>query len=816
MWTFYSVLIGVIISFGVLWLLRKILIIRENYKRTLSLCFLKVTMPKKDSDLDEKKETTKDFKEMVWLMEQLFASLKSMYTINKWRKFFLWQDTISFEYIIHEHEIYFYIVVPKNYIYLIEKQVNGFYPDAVVEQVMEPNIFAWKKYYDGAYLYTKKDFAYPIKTYQKLESDPINNITNAFSKLEEDEAAALQVLLKPIDDDWQNKSAKISSKIMSGKEGISLNPFHILMTLFDGLMWEKSEDQNSMYRGGDKTSALSQERAKTVDEKGNKTGYEVVIRVITAGNNKHMVHTELINIISAFSQFAYPDFNRFKYTHWHSNNFLIKNYIYRYFKKPYSLFFKKTILNTEEISSIFHFPHTKYNKTPEIKWQNFKIIKAPANVPKEWLLLWHNVHRWVKKEIRIKTEDRFRHFYVIWQTGTGKTSIMQVMARQDLANGHGMAVMDPHGDLVKDLLPFIPRNRADDVIIFDPSDTSRPIGLNVLEAKTDEEKELITLDATNIMIKLFWNEIFWPRIQDYFRNACLTLMDYPQWGALTDVVRLFTNDDFQKDHVRHIKNPIVKAWWENTFAKMGEREKSEIIPYFAAKFGAFITNSTMRNIIGQVKSSFDVFEAMQSNKILMINLSKWSIWDINSELLWLILVSKIQIAAMRRQKVEKEQRKDFFLYIDEFQNYVTPSIESILSEARKYRLWLVLAHQYLWQLEKSDALTKSSLNLKHAVFWNVGTIVSYKVWPEDAEFLAKYYAPTFSEQDLINTDKFKAVMKLSVDNQPTTPFSIIPVNPYLERWDINISKAFVELSRLKYGRDREFVAKEIEYRIGNF
>lgn len=474
------------------------------------------------------------------------------------------------------------------------------------------------------------------------------------------------------------------------------------------------------------------------------------------------------------------------------------------------------IFNTEEISSLFHFPHTKYNKTPEIKWQNFKIVKAPADIPREGVLLGHNIHRGVKKEIRIKTEDRFRHFYVIGQTGTGKSSILQVMGRQDLLNGNGMAVIDPHGDLVKDLLPFIPRSRADDVIIFDPSDTARPLWLNVLEANTNEEKELITLDATNIMVKLFWSEIFGPRIQDYFRNACLTLMDYPQGGALTDVVRLFTSEDFQKDHVRHVKNPIVKAWWESTYAKMWEREKSEIIPYFAAKFGAFITNSTMRNIIGQVKSSFDIFDAMQQGKILMVNLSKWSIGDINSELLWLVLVSKIQIAAMRRQKIEKEERKDFFLYIDEFQNYVTPSIESILSEARKYRLGLILAHQYLAQLEKSDALTKSSLDLKKAIFWNVGTVLSYKVWPEDAEFLEKYYQPVFSQQDLINMDKFKAVMRLSIDTQPSQPFSIIPVNPYLEQGDKNIAKAFIELSRLKYGRDREFVAKEIEYRIGNF
>lgn len=246
---------------------------------------------------------------------------------------------------------------------------------------------------------------------------------------------------------------------------------------------------------------------------------------------------------------------------------------------------------------------------------------------------------------------------------------------------------------------------------------------------------------------------------------------------------------------------------------MGEREKQEIIPYFSAKFGQFITNTMMRNVIGQTKSSFDIAEIMQQKKILMVNLSKGLIGDINSELLGLILVSKIQMAAMRRQRMSKEDRNDFYLYIDEFQNYITPSIESILSEARKYRLGLVLAHQYLGQLEKSDALTKTNLNLKNAIFGNVGTIMSYKVGPEDGEFMAKYYQPTFSEQDLINMDKFKSVMKLSVDNQPSTPFSIIPINPYLENGDPKVAKALIELSRLKYGREREFVAKEIEYRI---
>lgn len=809
----YTWFIVFLLSLAGIYILLKYLQRREDFKRSLNLCFLKITMPKKDSDLDEKKETQKDFKEAISIMEQLLSSLKSIYS-TKLKNKFLGQDYISFEYVAINSEIYFYVVCPRSYKELIEKQINWFYTDAIIEETPEIDIFKWKEFYETTYLHLAKPYYYPIKTYQKLESDPINNITWAFSNLKEDEARVIQILLKPVSDDWQWECEKMSSKIMEGKkEAFSWNPWKMLVLVVWKLVSGQSDDKDKS-QNGKRTSALTQERAKVVDEKWEKSGYQVVIRIVTTWNDKHMVKTDLKNIISGFSQFSYPDFNKFTSTTNHNTKALIRNYIFRYFKKPKYLIGDREILNTEELASIFHFPHIKYNKTPEIKWQNFKIVKAPADIPKEWLLLGYNVYRWVKKEIRMKNEDRFRHFYVIGQTGTGKSSILQVMARQDLKEWRWIAVMDPHGDLVKDLIPFIPRERADDVIIFDPSDTARPMWLNLLEIHNEDEMDLVAMDAMNIMIKLFGNEIFGPRLQDYFRNWVLTLMAYPQGGAITDIVRLFTDDEFQKDRVRHLKNPIVKAWWEKTFASMWDREKQEMIPYFAAKFGWFITNSTMRNIIGQTKWSFDVFDVMQKWQILMINLSKWSLGDINSQLLWMIMVSKMQMAAMRRDKVPKDERTDFFLYIDEFQNYVTDAIESILSEARKYRLSLNVAHQYLWQLEKSDALTKSSTNLKQAIFWNVWTMMSYKIWPEDAEFMEKVFAPTFSGQDLVNMDKFKSVMKLSIDNQPTIPFSIIPVNPYLEKWDPKLAKAFIELSKLKYWRDREFVAKEIEYRIG--
>lgn len=785
---------------------------KSNFKRSKDLVFLNVVMPKQDSELDERKSTLRDFRDSINRMDQLLASLKSVYSkdiVNK----ILGQDVFSFEYVLKDWEINFYVVIPSKYFKLFEKQINGFYSDAIIEETEEVNIFEGKKYVEGTYLYLAREYFYPIKTYQKLEVDPIENITNAFSKLWEDQSWAIQIMLKPIWDDWQHESATKSSEIMTWKKSnFTLNP---LKLLFRGLSAIISPSDDEPQKDNSKTSALSQERAKTVDEKWDKTGFEVIIRIVVTWNKKSSVQWELISIISAFTQFNYPDFNGFKITKRHSNEKLVRNYLFRYFKKPFWLKYKPTILNTEEISSLYHFPHSKYNKSPDLRWQKFKVVQAPKNVPKEGLLIGHNLYRWINKPIYILPEDRFRHFYVIGQTGTWKSSILQVMARQDLANWKWIAVLDPHGDLAKDLMPFIPRERADDVIFFNPEDTWRPMGLNMLEAKTQDEKELVAMDAMNIMIKLFWSEIFGPRIQDYFSNAALTLMDYPEWWAITDVVRLFTDELFQKERIKHVKNPIIKAWWDNTFAQMWDREKKEIIPYFSAKFAPFITNSTIRNIIWQTKSSFDIFDLMQDWKILMVNLSKWELWDLNSELLGLILVSKIQIAAMRRQSIPKNERTDFFMYIDEFQNYITPSIESILSEARKYRLGLILAHQYLGQLEKSDALTKSSLNLKSAVFGNVWTVMSYKVWPDDAEFLSKYYAPVFSDQDLTNVDKFKAVTKIAINNQPSTPFSLTPVNPYTEEWNEKLANAYKELSRLKYWRDVAFVDKEIKYRIWN-
>lgn len=797
---------------------------RMNLERSLNMVFLEVKVPRKESKEDREVEgeqysTQKDFKEVAGgIMSQFFDSLFSLYT-REWYKVFKAQDFLSFEYVVLDAQVHFFIVCPRDLLSLVEKQLTAFYPDSFVEQVDDYNIFRPDSHVASCNIVTIKPYWYPIKTYSRMNADPLNTIVNSLSKIGKDDGAAIQVMIRPIKDGWQAKGRKEASKIFQNKGGSGFawyNPLTWFSAFFDLLFNHESLGQ-AQSEAAEKTTPLTDEEVKAMEEKNSHSGYETVIRIVSSSNSKKEAMTNLIGIRNSFTQFSTSNGNALDYTRWHNNRYLVSNYIFRNFKKGanYWLFRRKMIFSSEELASIFHIPNIRFNKYPCISWQNFKIAPAPPNIPKEGLLLGHNIYRGEKTEIRMKQEDRFRHFYVIGQTGTGKSSVLQVMIRQDLKNGEGLAVIDPHGSLIEDILPFIPRERADDVIHFDPSDMERPLGLNLLEADTWEEKELVAMDAMNIMIKLFDEEVFGPRIQDYFRNGCLTLMSDPNGGAITDIVRLFTDDDFAKVKRQHVTNPVVASFWDHQMAKTGAREKQEMIPYFAAKFGQFVTNTMMRNIIGQTVSAFDFFKVMDDRKILLMNLSKGSVGEINSKLLGLIIVQKIQMSALKRQKQEPKDRKDFFLYIDEFQNYVTESIETILSEARKYRLGLNIAHQYLAQIDDQGAKKGAGkTNLKDAVFGNVGTIMSYKIGAQDAEQMAKEMAPVFSDQDMINIDKFKAVMKLSIDTQPSRPFSIIPVNPYLEEGDKEAAEAYKQLARLKYGRDREFVEREILRRIG--
>ncbi len=805
----FIVLLIVGTFFGTKWWLHH----RADHHRSLNMTFLKIKIPKKESKEDRESESdsmgaNRDFKDTTAIMKQFFEALGAI-DDSTWRYHFFGNDFLSCEYVARNNLIDFYMVVPRPLVLLVEKQITSFFPDSYVEEEADYNLFQKGSKVATAYLCLAKHFPFPIRTYQRMTADPLNNITNVLSKLEPTESAGIQLMLRPIKNGWQKKGREEAKEILEGKHGgffHTINPLvwvgDMISILFRGEAVEAHETPN-------RATPMVDEQVKAIEEKNTQIGYEAVLRLIAVSDTHHKAEVLLSSMKSAFAQYSTTDNNSFH----HKENYIgpiVRRFLMRDMRKPFHV--HKMILCPEEIASVFHLPNIRYNKAPTINWQNYKIAPPPNNIPKEGILLGHSIYRGVSTEIRMKNEDRFRHFYVIGQTGTGKSSILQTMIRQDLRAGKGIAVIDPHGQLIDDIMPFIPRERADDVIYFNPADLERPMGLNLLEAETPEERDMVAMDAMNIMIKLFDEEIFGPRIQDYFRNGCLTLMEYKDGGCLTDMVRLFTDDDFQYERTKDLKNPIVRSFWEQQMAKTGAREKQEMIPYFAAKFGQFVTNGMMRNVIGQTKSAFDIGQVMNTGKILLMNLSKGETGDLNSKLLGLLIVSKLQVAALRRQRLPKEERRDFFLYIDEFQNYVTDSIEVILSEARKYRLGLAMAHQYLAQLEQDKG--KKGVNLKDAIFGNVGTMMSYKIGAQDAEYMAKEMSPVFSDQDLVNIDKFKAVMKLSIDTQPSKPFSIIPLNPYTEKGDHEAAEAYKQLSRLKYGRDKEFVEREIFRRLG--
>ncbi|MDD5026221.1 MAG: type IV secretion system DNA-binding domain-containing protein [Candidatus Peribacteraceae bacterium] len=825
--TFLTLLAAALVLAGlavcVLWALR----LGNERRMERSLTFLQIQMPKKESKQDKEVEserfsTGQDFREILGVMEHLFESLHAIER-SKIDRFWLGQPFFSVEYAALAGEILFFVVCPRAYAQLIEKQITSFYADAIIDETEDFNIFTDNSVVAAQILLPRKPFTAVFKTFEQLKSDPFNTITNAFSKLQITEGAAVQMVLRPVPSGWQKHLQHEAGKLINPKKrrGNLFNPitwlsaFFSMLTSGDDIAELKNEEQST----GERVSQMVEEYSKSVDEKAGQPGYEVVLRLLASADNRNRAESLLATIAAAFAQFNSIRGNGFRLPRTPHRRSTIERFIRRSPRHPpiFAFTAPKLLLGTSELTGFFHLPNIKYNKVDTIKWQNYKVAPAPKDVPQDGLLLGTNTYRGERRKIFMKTEDRFRHFYIIGQTGTGKSSIIQVMARQDFHNGTGLCVVDPHGSLVEDLIPYIPRNRADDVIYFNPSDTERPMGLNLLEGKTPEERDLIALDAMNMMIKMFGNEIFGPRIQDYFRNGCLTLMeDEEEGGAITDLVKLFTDEEWQKYKVSKVKNPIVRAFWEKQMAQTGQREKQEMIPYFAAKFGQFYTNTLIRNIVGQTKSAFDITDVMNSGKILLVNLSKGLVGDINSQLLGMIFVNKIQVAAMRRQKESTENRRDFFLYVDEFQNFVTQSIESILSEARKYRLGLILAHQYIDQLEKDDRLS-GKVSLKGAVFGNIGTMMFYKIGPQDAEVCAKEMAPVFSEQDLVNMDAFKGAMKLSIDGKPSRPFSIEVPRPWQDTTyakDAQAAEAFKQLSRLTYGRSKEFVDREILRRIG--
>ena len=794
------------------------------------LVYLKIELPRNDSQKDRQEEVQKDFREKIGIMSQFYRSLHEISELNLGNRIRVWLfqlDIIHFEVFCKESLIEFRVSTYKEYQDLLEKQITSYYPNASIDTYIPEKIKKKNYHTRGYYAYLNNIDWYPIKMYKEIENDPLNVITNALSKVKLDELVSIQLSIRPAKSSWQSKANAFGNELFKGKKQsknfLSKIPVigylnSIIVGLFFGI--DKVHPAGTNAPGASSGDSyvrmlqIDEEIAKNIGMKSSQVGFDTVIRLIATTPNKTRTNEILNSIFVAFNSLKDASSNWFQMRRiipidFLNNIILLHNYHNKFFQFGE----RSSLLVPDELANILHFPDSIYNFTPSIKWLQYKVVPAPPDTPTEGLYLGDNYYRGENTKVHMLKDDRTRHFYIIGKSGSGKSVFLTFMARQDVWNGDGVCVIDPHGDLIEDTLSFVPKERAQDVVLFDPSDIERPVGLNILEATDPAQMDMASSQATEIFIKLFGDEIFGPRIQHYFRNACLTLMESPEDGAtLIDVPRIFTDDAFLKAKVKKIKNPVVKSFWEHEYANTGERERQEMIPYFSSKFGPFITNSIMRNTIGQAKSGFNIREIMDSQKILLINLSKGKIGDLNTQLLGLIIVAQIQMAAMSRADMPKQDRKDFYLYVDEFQNFATDSFATILSEARKYRLNLIMAHQYINQLVVSKFGNTSSA-IKDAVFGNVGTMMSFKVGAEDAEYLAKEYAPVLSEQDVIGIANYKAYLKLNIRNTTSRPFSLQTIYDN-SRANEELGEKIKQIARLKYGRKREFVEKEIGYRIG--
>lgn len=752
----------------------------------------------------QKEGGEKNIKELISKMEQF---LSGMGVLKGARRgiFFRAGAYFALELAVRHigEEVVFYCAVPYAESRLFEKQFESLFPGGnLTIKENDYNIFNP----DGVSAISKallKDSPIlPIKTYQDLDSDPLEIVLNAFSKLKaEGEGAAFQLLIKRAGSGFKERLHTSLSSLRSGSSLRDIkNKKHLFTSGLEAPNFLKFFHGSSVNKENP-PAKISEEAIKIVEKKASREAFAVNFRLVASGRVKQEAEALLSELESAFSQFSDPQSNSFSFSRLRKTRLKngIRDFSFRIFNEK-----EKIYLNASEITSIYHFP-VKLTHAPHLKTLKSQSAPAPFNISKEGVFLGVNSFRGKDTEVKMSVDDRRRHMYIIGQTGTGKSTLMENMAAEDIKNGAGLCVIDPHGTLVDAILSRVPKERVDDVIYFDPANTARPMGLNMLEYDENhpEHKTFIVNEVYDIFRKL-WKDIpdaFGPMFEQYYRNSILLVLEDPSSGnTLLEVVRVLSDKNFRELKLSKCKNPILISFWRNIAEKAGgDASLQNIVPYISSKFDTFLNNEIMRPILIQEHSSLKFRDIMDNKKILLINLSKGKLGDINAYLIGLIIVGKILMAALSRVDIiDENKRLDFYLYLDEFQNVTTKSIATILSEARKYRLNLIMAHQFIGQLEEE---------IKKAVFGNVGSMFVYRVGAEDAEFLEKYFMPVFTKQDLINIDNLNAYVKLLINNQTAKPFNI--KIKWGERGTEDYVKSLKELSALKYGSPREEIEREI-------
>lgn len=762
--------------------------------RALRMRLYEVTLPALDS-----RDGERNFSDLVTEMEKFYFGMLSVEDQKAgWRdvkNYFTLEVALS----NYSSEIVFYASIPTERADLFEKQILSVYPNAKLREHKEDyNPFNADGVTLVAIAEPSENPAFPLKTFEAFSQDPLNVLLGAFSKMKHDgEGASVQFVIQPRGKEFNERYQEARDEV---KKGIPVKK------ALEGELKRVVSDFAAV--GKEMLFGVKEKEEQEVDQEAvegltQKIASPIVntnIRIVVSAETEGRALSILAELESAFNQFTKPQSNSIVWKKLKSGDVMksVYQYSFRIFEESQSF-----PLNLKELTTLFHFPVTATH-SPELKEARAGVAPAPVGISEDGVVLGVNNYHGKETFVRMGREDRVRHMYVIGQTGTGKTSILKNMIIQDIRNGDGVCFIDPHGSDIQDILSLIPPERVDDVIYFDPAYTARPVGLNMLEydERYPEQKTFVVNEMMNIFNQLFDMKVGGGAMfEQYFRNAAALVMEDPASGStLLEITRVLSDKAFRDLKLSRCKNPIIVQFWESAEKTTGDQGLANFVPYISSKFDNFISNDITRPIVLQQNSVFNFRKIMDEKKILLVNLSKGRLGDINANLIGLVLVGKITMAALSRVDMFGTGQKpnDFYLYIDEFQNVTTPSIATILSEARKYRLSLNIAHQYIAQL--SD-------DIKNAVFGNVGSMAAFRVGVEDAKYLESKFAPVFTADDISKQDNYQAYMSMLVNGQPAKPFNIATLPP--EKGTPGLVEKLKELSYLKYGRPREEVEAEI-------
>ncbi len=779
---------------------------QKNYERGLKMVPLLIHLPPLSDDTESSGRDARDLaNENISRAVTLYTILASTFQ-KGFKARFYGQRHVALEIVASKGFVYFYAAVPVPLISVVEQAIISAYPTAKLEEVAEHNIFNPVGRITGTMggeMVLKENYVYPIATYEDIKRDTMQSLLNALSTLDKEDGAGVQILLRPAHEVWRKTAKTEVERKRTGKsKGVGVDKaLGGVGQVFTALTKPPESQTEGKPEKPHEISSLDESIVQSIEDKTKQPAFEVIIRLVSSSNLTHRAQSVLNNLVATFSLFDAPGKNGFKFVPAKDLDNFVTSYILRFFPQAGS----RNILNATELATLFHFPDQSNIPTSQLERQPSKQVDGPRNVPEEGLLLGYNLFRGAKKAIRLSLADRQRHMYVVGQTGTGKSTFLENLALQDMLEGRGFAFVDPHGDAAERLLSMVPKERTEDVIYFSPGDMDYPLGLNMFEYKTADQRDFLIQEAINMLYKLYdpgHTGIIGPRYEHIFRNAALTVM--ADGGTFVDIPKLFRDSDFVEQKLKSVTDQQVIDFWRKEIPQsQRSNEYGEVTSWFVSKFGAFLSNEMMRNIIGQTKSAFNLRDVMDDGKILLVNLSRGRVGDLNSKLLGMIFVMKFEVAAMSRADIPEEERKDFSLYVDEFQNFATDSFADILSQARKYRLNLIVANQFTTQLKDE---------VRDAVFGNVGSVVSFRVGTTDAEFLAKQFAPVFDIDDLQFLPNYNTVTRMMIGGVPVQPFSMATLPP-LGNPNQQLSNALKQLSAAKYGRPKVVVEKEIFGRL---